>query len=228
MLDRVSDGERALLGRARDVHRPRRVAEVAAQLAEDRRDRKGLKRAAASRVETVDRLQQGDICDLYQILVGHRRVRVASRELSRERHEAQRQRLTRAGIAPVAAGEKQLGLCRPQAGPRVRTGTHGLCRRHDQLPSSSAALLQRRYRPSFTRNRPICLLCSRQMVEATLGGKGARERVLESVYEPFSMRGMRAVGVDEVAPRWGSPRRGRPRRRQARQVDGAPVIDDYS
>ena len=62
--------QRAILQVARDVERPRLVAQVALQRADHRRDRVARERHAAVGVETVDRLDQREARDLEEILRG--------------------------------------------------------------------------------------------------------------------------------------------------------------
>ena len=57
-----------LLDRARDADGPAEVAEVALDLAEDRRDGERGERQPAVRVEALDRLQQAERGDLFDVL----------------------------------------------------------------------------------------------------------------------------------------------------------------
>jgi len=79
--------QRALLQVARDVKRPALVAEVALQLAEDRRRGVAGKAGTTARLVAVDRLQEPDVGDLDQILDRLVRVRVAQRQVAGEREE---------------------------------------------------------------------------------------------------------------------------------------------
>ncbi len=87
-LLRVAHLQRALLRAAGHVHRPAGVAEVAAHLAEDRRDGEGLEGVAAFDVVAVHRLEQAERGDLKQVLEGLGGAAVAPRQAASERHEA--------------------------------------------------------------------------------------------------------------------------------------------
>ncbi len=80
--------EAELLQVARRAHVPGRVAEVAAQLAEDRRDRVGREREPALRVPAVHRLDQADRGDLDEVIERLARSPVAQGERAGERHVA--------------------------------------------------------------------------------------------------------------------------------------------
>ena len=64
LLDRAVDAEVEFLQAARHLDRPAFVAEVALDLADDRRRRVGRELDAALEVEAVDRLEQPDACRL--------------------------------------------------------------------------------------------------------------------------------------------------------------------
>src|SRR5579884_1460345 len=81
-LLRVGDPSRPLLGAAVDMHCPAGVAEVALQLADDRGDRERCEREAAIRIEALDRLDQPQARDLYEVVVRLTRRYVATRKLA--------------------------------------------------------------------------------------------------------------------------------------------------
>jgi hypothetical protein len=60
----MTHGERALLKLARHVERPSLVAEVALELAENRRCRVARELSTAARIEAVDRLDQAQARNL--------------------------------------------------------------------------------------------------------------------------------------------------------------------
>ena len=95
--DRAVDLQRQLLQVARHAHRPRAVAEVALDLAEDRRHRVARERDLALEVEAVDRLDQAERRDLEEVVEGLLGALVAARELARERQEALDEHLAVAG-----------------------------------------------------------------------------------------------------------------------------------
>src|SRR5947207_2710901 len=80
---------------ARHVHRPAAVAEVAAQLAEDRGDGERAQRLAEGRVEAAYSGHEADASDLHEIVARLARVRIAPREPAHERHEALQELLER-------------------------------------------------------------------------------------------------------------------------------------
>src|SRR5690606_32093758 len=84
---RVLDRDRQLLEAAREMDVPDVVAEVAPQLAEDRRHRVGGERLPAGRIEAVDRLHQADARDLDQVLERLATALVAHRKRPRQGHE---------------------------------------------------------------------------------------------------------------------------------------------
>ena len=96
------DLDRQLLQVARHAHRPALVAEVALELAEDRRHRERRERRLARRVEAVDRLQQAERRDLDEVVELLAAALVAPRELARQRQEALHELLARGRIAVLA------------------------------------------------------------------------------------------------------------------------------
>src|SRR5687768_11306214 len=68
------------------MDRPRAVAEVAFELAEDGRDGERRERDAAVRVVAVDRLDEAEVRDLAQVIQWLTRVAVLDRERTREWH----------------------------------------------------------------------------------------------------------------------------------------------
>ena len=87
----------AFLQVARDAHGPALVAEVALELAQDRRDGEGGERDGAARVEPIDRLDQPERGNLHEVLERLPGTGVAAGELPREREA-----LVRKSAAQVA------------------------------------------------------------------------------------------------------------------------------
>ena len=107
LADCPVDAQRRLLRPARHVDRPAGVAEVAFELAEDRRDREGAKRDSERRVETANRPEQAEARDLDEIvdrLVG---IAIAVGEPTRKREEASHEFLPHGGI--VSTGPEFVG-----------------------------------------------------------------------------------------------------------------------
>ena len=101
------DLDRQLLEVARDADRPALVAEVALDLAEDRRHRERRERRLAGRVEAVDRLQQPERRDLDQVVELLAAALVAAGELARQRQEPRDERLARGGVALAVVAHQQ-------------------------------------------------------------------------------------------------------------------------
>ena len=95
--------DRQLLQVARHAHRPALVAEVALELAQDRRDGEAREGRLARRIEAVDRLQQPERGDLDQVVERLAAALVAAGELARERQKALDELLARELIARVGA-----------------------------------------------------------------------------------------------------------------------------
>ena len=136
---RALDDQHPLLERARNVDGPACIAQVALELAEDRRDRVGRERAAPARVEAVDRLHERQAGHLLEVFQRLRRVAVAAREAARERQMALDQRGAGRRVAgPVPPREERVdrssGERRPSGarlrrrGSRRRRGRSGLLR----------------------------------------------------------------------------------------------------
>ena len=123
MRDGLVDLQRELLQVARHADRPRAVAEVALELAEDRRHGVARERDLARGVEAVDRLDQaerGDLDEVVERLVG---ALVAAGELAGERQEALGELLARDGVARLQADE-QLAILSLPLGPARRRSAH--------------------------------------------------------------------------------------------------------
>ena len=97
------------LDRARDVNRPAEVAEVALELADDRRDGKRRERQAALDVVAIDRLQQRVRRDLLEI-VALGMTLIAAREVTRQRQEPSGQLRSDSRVAITLVAEEQLRL----------------------------------------------------------------------------------------------------------------------
>ena len=85
---------------------PRRVAEVALELAEDRRHRERREGDVAVGVEPVDGLDQGERGHLNQVLGGLGAADVAPRQAARQRQEALDERFARGLVARMGAAEQ--------------------------------------------------------------------------------------------------------------------------
>ncbi len=86
LLDQLRELEVQLLEAARNVHRPAAVAEVALDLADDRRHGVRLERHPAVEVEAVDRLDQPDRADLDQVVEWFALAGIATGDRPHERH----------------------------------------------------------------------------------------------------------------------------------------------
>ena len=87
LVEHARQADAQLLQAAWDVHRPGLVAEVATNLADDRRHRVARELHAAVDVEAVDRLDQPERADLDEILQRLPPAGVAVRQRAHERHE---------------------------------------------------------------------------------------------------------------------------------------------
>jgi hypothetical protein len=86
--DGAVDLQRELVQVARNADRPRVVAEVAFDLAQDGRHRIARERDPALGVEPIDRLDESQAGDLEEVVEGLLSPLVAGGELARERQEA--------------------------------------------------------------------------------------------------------------------------------------------
>ena len=133
-LARLFERQAELLQVARRAHVPGRVAEVAAQLAEDRRHRVGREREPALRVPAVDGLDEADGGDLDQVVERLARAPVAQRERAGERHVALDQLLACVLVSGLDLAHQALVLALPaRAVDRVgRRGSGPLGRRKSE------------------------------------------------------------------------------------------------
>src|SRR5439155_3305960 len=115
--DRSVDAQRELLQVAWDPYRPRAVAEMALELAEDRRDGVAGEGDVAFGVEAVDRLDEPERRDLEEVLERLLRALVAARELARQRQEALDERLARRGVAVALMAQEELAVLTGPLGP---------------------------------------------------------------------------------------------------------------
>ena len=99
LVEHAREADAQLLEAARDVHRPRLVAEVPPDLADDRRHGVARELDAAVDVEPVDGLDQPERADLDEVLERLAATRVAVRERPHERHELDERR-SRASRSP--------------------------------------------------------------------------------------------------------------------------------
>jgi hypothetical protein len=116
--------ERELLGPARHVDRPARVAEVAPQLPEDGRRGEPRKRNATLGVKAVDRRDEREARDLHEVLARLVAVAVAQRETARKAKVAADE-LAAGGRVELALGPERLGtalggICGDGHAPRLR------------------------------------------------------------------------------------------------------------
>jgi hypothetical protein len=96
--NRTVDLYPALLDRARDANGPSRVAEVALDLAENRRHREARERRAALELVPVDRFDEPDARHLDQVVHRLAGGAVAPRELAREGQESRDEAFARAQV----------------------------------------------------------------------------------------------------------------------------------
>ena len=127
LRDRALDRADALLEAARHPQRPDAVAEVAAQLAEDRRPGEGRERDAALGVEALERRDEAEAGDLDQVLARLDPAAVAHREAAGEGQEAADELLAGVLVAGAGVAFEQLGFhrrarCRAAGGGRSPAG----------------------------------------------------------------------------------------------------------
>ena len=108
LLARLLDHQAQLLEVARRPHVPRGVAEVAADLAEDRRHRVAREREPAVRVPAVHGLDEAHRGDLNEVVERLRSAAVAQGEAASERHVALDQLFTRARVPAAVAAHQPL------------------------------------------------------------------------------------------------------------------------
>jgi hypothetical protein len=138
----VVDLHDPLLHPARDVHGPAGVAEVALELAEDRRHRVARERVAALHVVAVDRLDQAERRDLDQVVERLVAALVAAGELPGERHEAAAELVACAQVAEfVVEPEKSPVLGEPRVRRFLRGPLSGWSCHRWHLASVGGALL---------------------------------------------------------------------------------------
>ena len=133
LLAHAVDADGHLLQVARHAHRPAAVAEVALELAEDRRHRERGERGRPLRLEAVDRLQQAERGDLDQVVERLAAALVAPRKLARQRQEALHERLARGGIAVAVVALEQ---------PPVLTGAGRTIDRAGRICSARPTVLR--------------------------------------------------------------------------------------
>ena len=115
--DRVLDLADALLQAARHAQGPDAVAEVAAQLAEDRRPGEGGERHPALGVVALERRDEAEARDLDQVVARLDAAAVAHREAAGEGQEAAHELLARALVAGLGVAAQQLVLGRQRLAP---------------------------------------------------------------------------------------------------------------
>jgi hypothetical protein len=92
------------------VDRPSLVANVALDLAEDRRHRVGRKRGPAIRIEPLSGFDQAEARDLKEVVERFLRVPVARRERARERQVTPHELVARAAVAGLPAAGELAGI----------------------------------------------------------------------------------------------------------------------
>ncbi len=102
----------AVVQAARHPHRPDSVAEVALELAEDRRRGKGGEGDAALGVEAIDRVEQAEVGDLEQIVEGLAGAAVAQGKPLGKGHVAPHQLLANGGIVVADEAVPELAFSR--------------------------------------------------------------------------------------------------------------------
>ena len=124
--DRPVDLQRELLQVARDAHRPRPVAEVALDLAEDGRHGVAREGDLALEVEALDGVDEAQAGDLEEVVEGLVGALVAARELAGERQEALDERVAVDRVALVEVAREQRAILRDPRG--IVGGVAGLDR----------------------------------------------------------------------------------------------------
>ncbi len=156
------DAHRQLLQAAGQTHGPDVIAEVPAQLAEDRRHRVRRKGLSSLRVEPVDRLDQSQPGDLDQVVERLGLAPVAHGERARQRHEPRDHLLAqlRRRLGGIPAQQSQIRLdtrfaC--AAARRRRHSTSWMVRPRSDEPSPQLGSRSRRCdRPElFASGRPV-------------------------------------------------------------------------
>ena len=100
---------RQVLERARHADQPRVIAQVALELAGDRRNGEGGERRASVGFESIDRLHEADEGDLLEVLERFAPPLEATRKATRQRHPALHERVARLFVAALlVAAEKSL------------------------------------------------------------------------------------------------------------------------
>ena len=122
VVDEARDAQRELLHPPRHMDAPRAVAEVAADLADDRRHGIGGELDATLELEAVDRLDQADRAHLDEVVDGLAAARVAPCERVDERHH-----LLDQAVAGSAVAGRAVRLEKIDVGSAVR---------HDHHPAS--------------------------------------------------------------------------------------------
>ena len=127
LLARLLDHQAQLLEVARRPHVPRGVAEVAADLAEDRRHRVAREREPAVRVPAVDGLDEAHRGDLHEVVERLGGAPVAQGEAAGERHVALDQLVARARVPAAVAAHQPLVVPLPPLALRGQGGVrhHG-------------------------------------------------------------------------------------------------------
>src|SRR4051794_17007205 len=121
LLADLVDARDRLLHAARDVDRPRAVAEMALELAEDGGDGEGGEGDAALGVVTVDSLDQAEIGDLTEVVKGFAGVAVLDGQRARERHVQLDEALPRQPVSSAGPLPQISGVTHGSADPTLAT-----------------------------------------------------------------------------------------------------------
>ena len=139
--DLLVHAQRQLLQAAGHAHRPRAVAEVAPDLAQDGRHGVAGERDVAAEVEAIDRLDEPQTGDLEEIVEGLPAALVAARQPAREGQEALHEPVTVDRVAPlhIALKQRPVGAQAPRI---ISSRTH----RGTQLSLLGIAVVHRNQR----------------------------------------------------------------------------------
>ncbi len=119
--DRFVDVGHSVVEAARHAHGPDPVAEVAFQLAEDRRGGERRERNPAIGIEAIDRVEEPDVGNLEEVVEGLAGAAVAEREAFRKSHVAAHELLAGRLVAIVGEAAPELAFAgKALVGPRAR------------------------------------------------------------------------------------------------------------
>ena len=110
LRDGLLDSHGAFLERAWQAKLPNAIAEVTAELTENRRCGVGGERLAALGVEAIQRLDQAEACDLHQVVEGLGAPAVAQSQRACQRQQAPDQFLPQRRVAGLRVRAQEIGL----------------------------------------------------------------------------------------------------------------------